>query len=191
MEQAKFTYSPYLHILCKAFEKQIKTIEEQGKKQVEALEVIKSNTQKLTIKDVIPENTLTGEARNELNKIKEIEKMVDRANLVYTKNKHTYSFKNFQTINTICRDIYNRTITLKGTDTDLSDLLIKILNFFKKIKVHNPEKKQEKRDIFKNLYALFDGIKRVLDTFESKTFPIKIKGTGFSDEVLDSSNLKI
>ena len=34
IEQAKFTYSP----LGKAFEKQIKTIEDQGKKQVEALE---------------------------------------------------------------------------------------------------------------------------------------------------------
>ena len=33
IEQAKFTYSP----LGKAFEKQIKTIEEQGKKQVDAI----------------------------------------------------------------------------------------------------------------------------------------------------------
>ena len=33
IEQAKFTYSP----LGKAFEKQIKTIEDQGQKQVEAL----------------------------------------------------------------------------------------------------------------------------------------------------------
>ena len=37
IEQAKFTYSP----LGKAFEKQIKTIEDQGKKQVEALEGLK------------------------------------------------------------------------------------------------------------------------------------------------------
>ena len=34
-EQEKFTYSP----LVKAFEKQVKAIEEQGKKQIEALEV--------------------------------------------------------------------------------------------------------------------------------------------------------
>ena len=49
IEQAKFTYSP----LGKAFEKQIKTIEDQGKKQVDALNTIKSNNQ-LTIEDVIP-----------------------------------------------------------------------------------------------------------------------------------------
>ena len=37
IEQAKFTYSP----LGKSFEKQIKTIEDQGKKQVDALEKLK------------------------------------------------------------------------------------------------------------------------------------------------------
>ena len=42
IQQAKFTYSP----LVKAFEKQIKTIEKQGKKQVETLEILKPNTQK-------------------------------------------------------------------------------------------------------------------------------------------------
>ena len=88
IEQARFTYSP----LGKAFEKQIKTIEEQGKKQVE---VLKSITQKLTIKDAIPENTLNEEAKNELNKIKEIERTVDREKLYYKTIKYTYNFQNF------------------------------------------------------------------------------------------------
>ena len=70
-EQAKFTYSP----LGKAFEKQTKTIEDQEQKQVEALNTLKSNKQ-LTIEDVIPKNTLNNdEAKNELDKIKEIEKI--------------------------------------------------------------------------------------------------------------------
>ena len=43
IEQTKFTYSP----LGKAFDKQIKTIEDQGKKQVDALE-------KLKIKEIKP-----------------------------------------------------------------------------------------------------------------------------------------
>ena len=42
IQQAKFTYSP----LRKAFEKQIKTIEDQGKKQVDAL---KTSYKKITI----------------------------------------------------------------------------------------------------------------------------------------------
>ena len=73
IEQARFTYSP----LGKAFEKQIKTIEDQGKKKVEALNTLnisKSNNQ-LTIEDVIPNDALkNNEAKKELDKIKEIEK---------------------------------------------------------------------------------------------------------------------
>ena len=44
-------------------------MEEQGKKQVAALEILKPNIQKLTVGDVIPENTLTEEVENELSKI--------------------------------------------------------------------------------------------------------------------------
>ena len=47
IEQAKFTYSP----LGKAFEKQIKTIEDQGKKQVKALEDLKPKEQTKPIVD--------------------------------------------------------------------------------------------------------------------------------------------
>ena len=47
IEQAKFTYSP----LGKTFEKQIKTIEDQGKKQVDALENLKPKEQTKPIKD--------------------------------------------------------------------------------------------------------------------------------------------
>ena len=84
----------------KAFEKQIKTIEDQGKKQVEALNTLKSND-KLTIEDVIPKNALNNdEAKKELDKIKEIEKTVGREKLFYKTNKYTYSFKNYQTIKT-------------------------------------------------------------------------------------------
>ena len=49
IEQAKFTYSP----LGKAFEKQIKTIENQGNKQVDALENLKPKEEKKHIGDMI------------------------------------------------------------------------------------------------------------------------------------------
>ena len=58
----------------------------------------------------------------------------------------------------------------------------------KKTRPQYPEKKY----ILKNLlYALFEGRERVLDAFETKIFPIKIEGTGFSDKISDHSNLKI
>ena len=47
IEQTKFTYSP----LGKAFEKQIKTIEDQGEKQIDALKDLKSKEQTKPIED--------------------------------------------------------------------------------------------------------------------------------------------
>ena len=47
IKQAKFTYSP----LGKTFEKQIKTIEDQGKKQVDALENLKLKEETKSIDD--------------------------------------------------------------------------------------------------------------------------------------------
>ena len=91
IEQARFTYSP----LGKAFEKQKKIIEDQGQKQVEALNALKSTNQ-LTIKDVIPKNALNNDkAKKELDKIIEIEKNIDREKLIYETNEYTYSFKYF------------------------------------------------------------------------------------------------
>ena len=70
----------------KVFEKQIKKIEDQGQKQVEPLNTLKSNNQ-LTIEDVILKNVLNNdEAKKELDKIKEIENNVDREEIVYKTN---------------------------------------------------------------------------------------------------------
>ena len=57
---------------------------------------VKVWTQKLTIKDVIPEKALSEEAKNEL---------VNRDNLYYKMNKYTYNFQNFWTKSTFGRDI--------------------------------------------------------------------------------------
>ena len=47
IEQTKFTYSP----LGKAFDKQIKTIDDQGKKQIDALEKLKPKEEITPIED--------------------------------------------------------------------------------------------------------------------------------------------
>ena len=128
---------------------------------------------------MISENTLSEEVKKELNKIKEIEKTVDREKFVYRTNEYTYTFKNFLTIHTFGREIYNGKITLKQADEDQGSLLVEIISFKKKTKPQNSEKKQEKKDILNNLYARFEDRERVLDTFESKIFPSKIESTGF------------
>ena len=47
IQQAKFTYSP----LGKTFEKQIKTIEDQGEKQIDALKDLKDNKKQIHAND--------------------------------------------------------------------------------------------------------------------------------------------
>ena len=96
IKQAKFTYSP----LKKAFEKQIKTIGDQGKKQVDALENLKPKGQK-AIEDNSDEklsmeketyNRLLGERMNE---IQEISKETDLNNLTYYFKTSDISLINF------------------------------------------------------------------------------------------------
>ena len=142
IEQAKFTYSP----LGKAFEKQIKTIEDQEQKQLETFNTLKSNKQ-LTIEDVIPKNALNNdEAKKELDQIKEIEKNIDREKLIYKKSEYTYSFKNVQTIKTFGRDgrdIYEGKIAIEEANEYQKDLLVEIM-VFRKIRNHSVREKKEK-----------------------------------------------
>ena len=67
IKQAKFTYST----LGKALEKQIKTIEDQGTKQIEALKILKPTEHKQKIKsietifqEVLENNEIKSELRN-------------------------------------------------------------------------------------------------------------------------------
>ena len=123
----------------KASEKQAKTIEDQGEKQIKAIQDNNkqlANIQRVTIKNIFPENILNDEAKREIDKISEIEKTVDREKLVYEASEYEYSFekKFFLTIRTSGRDIYNGEITLKEADEDQSNLLNEIKNFSDKTK---------------------------------------------------------
>ena len=155
----------------KAFEKQIKTIEDQGKKQVEALNTLKSNNQ-LTIEDVIPKNALNNEAKKQLDKIKEIEKNVDREKIVYETNEYTYSFKNFQTNfqKTFGRDIYDGKITIEEADEYQKDLLVEIMSFKKHTKPRSLEKKKKKKLFLKTCIVFLRVEKGFLTLLKAKYF---------------------
>ena len=147
IEQAKFTYSS----LGKAFEKQIKTIKDQGQKQVEALNTLKSNNH-LTIEDVTPKKALSNddeakkdEAKKELEKIKEIEKTADREKFTDEANEYTYSFKNFQTMKAFGRDIHEDKITIEEADKYQTNLLVQIMKFTKNTKPRSQEKNEKKK----------------------------------------------
>ena len=115
------------------------------------MNTLKSNNQ-LTIENVIPNDALNNdEAKKELDKIKEIEKNVDREKLIYETSEYTHSFKNFQTIKTFGRDIYGGKITLEKANEYQTDLLAEIINFKKHMKPRSQEKKTRKRNFSSKL----------------------------------------
>ena len=109
IEQAKFTYSP----LGKAFEKQTKTIEDQGKKQVDVLVALKP-------KEIKPRQTKSNEYSdyfvNGLAKTRESYEPVSFYDLTYNfkdSNIPSVSFIKFKGPNNIFKNIHNGSIALK------------------------------------------------------------------------------
>ena len=180
IEQTKFPYSP----LGKALDKQIKTIKEQGEKQVDAIKSYK----KITIDDVIPKSAFSIEkANDEINKIKELEKNVDRENLVYETKTDTYVFRIFRTIRTFGEDIYNGKITLEGANESQANLVEEIEKFNNKTKPKKKENKEKKDIVNKNLYNFYNGREMVPNAFKSKKFLRKSEGSG----ILNSNHSKL
>ena len=120
IDQAKFTYSPS----GKAFEKQIKTIEDQGKKQVDALENLKdTNKQVVNINDDYEDKLLHSKEQEifrkiynkRLDKIEELTKKIDDNNLVFTilSTGETIDFTRKNNPLTLLKKIRNGKITLE------------------------------------------------------------------------------
>ena len=167
IQQAKFTYSP----LGKAFEKQTKTIEDQGKKQVVALETLNVPDKKLTsIKDFIPTENLNPEIINEIKRIEEIEKNVDRNKMVYKGTNKTYDFRNFKTIRAFSNEIRNNVIGLDTANIEQANLLSYIYDFTKKTRPRNPAQIKLKADVTDSITSLVQGREMVLKAFQSGIF---------------------
>ena len=89
IEQTKFTYSP----LGKAFEKQIKAIEDQGQKQIDALEKLKDQNKQLVNDNDDDEDKLLHPKerklfqniyKKRLDKTEELTKKIYGNNLIFT-----------------------------------------------------------------------------------------------------------
>ena len=120
IKQVKFTYSP----LGKAFEKRIKAIEDQGKKQVYALENLKdTNKQVVNINDDYEDKLLHSKEqelyrniyKNRLNEIEELIKKINDNNLIFTvvSTGETIDFTRKNDALTLLKKIRNGKITLE------------------------------------------------------------------------------
>ena len=168
IEQVKFTYSP----LGKALEKQRKTIEDQGEKQVAALESLKDSDKKLTpIKDFMPMENLNPEIINEIKRIEEIEKKVDRNRMVYKGTNKTYDFRNFKTIRAFGNEIRNNVISLDTANIEQANLL-SYISVFMKTKPRDPKKRILRSDVLNSVTGLVKGREMVLTAFKSGIFQV-------------------
>ena len=171
IQQAKFNYSP----LGKALEKQVKTIKDQGERQVVALESLKDSDKKLTpIKDFIPIEDLNTEIINEIKRIEEIEKKIDRNKMVYTGTNKTYDFRNFKTIRAFGNEIRNNVISLDTASIEQANLLSYISDFMK-TKPRDPEKGKLRSDVLNSVTGLLRGREAVLTAFKSGIYQVSKK----------------
>ena len=164
IQQAKFNYSP----LGKALEKQVKTIKDQGEKQVVPL---KDSDKKLpSIKDFVPIENFNPEIIAEIKRIEEIEKNVDRDKMFYKSTNRNYDFRGFKTIRTYGNDIRNNVTSLKAANLEQANLMAYLYDFTKNTKPQNPEQKKLKFGVLNSVGAVAKGREVMLYAFRSGIF---------------------
>ena len=114
---------------------------------------------------------LNPEIINEINKIEEIEKKVDRNKMVYKGTNKTYDFRNFKTIRAFGNEIRNNLISLDTAIMEQANLLSYINNFMK-TKPRDPEKRKLRADVLNSVTGLVNGRKMVLTAFKSGIFQV-------------------
>ena len=116
----------------------------------------------MPIKDFLPMENLNPEIINEIKKIEEIEKQVDRNRMVYKGTNETYDFRNFKTIRAFGNEIRNNVISLDTANMEQANLLTYINDFIRKTKPRNPEKRKLRSDVLDSVSSLVQGREVVL-----------------------------
>ena len=78
-----------------------------------------------------------------LRKLK-IQKKCQKGNMQFLKYKYTYTFKQFEAIRSLAKNIFDGTLTLNNADEDQRNLLIEIVNFKKDGKAKDLNEKNKK-----------------------------------------------
>ena len=107
---------------------------------------------------------LNPEIINEIKRIEEIEKKVDR-------NKMVYKGTN-KTIRTFGNEIRNNFISLDTANIEQTNLLSYIIDFKKKTKPRNPGQKNVRADVLDSVTSLVQGREMVINAFKSGIFQV-------------------
>ena len=179
IEQAKFTYSP----LGKAFEKQIKTIEDQGKKQIDGLSDLKP-------KEIKPRETKPNKYGyyfiDGLAKIRESYKPIDFNDLTYNFKDleiPPVGFIKFKGPLHIFKSIHNGDTPLESVENE-QEKLKEELGYIKQGNLENRSKGQQNTiDNIENLYNSRQEVVKMFNDYarnmSRNNFYSKQEGTGF------------
>ena len=136
---------------------------------------------KLTpIKAFIPIEDLNTEIIDEIKRIEEIEKKIDRNKMVHKGTNKTYDFRNFITKRAFGNEIRNNVISLDTANIEQANLLSYISDFMK-TKPRDPEKRQLRSDVLNSVTGLVQGREAVLTAFKSGIFKVSQEGKGANE----------
>ena len=76
----------------------------------------------LSVKDLISKEMLNREIINELEKIEEEEKKVDRSKIIYKGHNKTYDFRKFKTMCSVCNDIRTNFVNMYTANDEQNHL---------------------------------------------------------------------
>ena len=166
--KTKFTHSP----LSKVFEKQIKTTEDQGIRQVEALKALKPEKNKdiKSIDGLFPKDMRTKEIKNKIDEIRKWEEKIKQKDLRYERKKYIYDFQQYETITSFGDKIYSGKINIDEGEMDQRNLFKNLEEFSEKSRPKTAGGKSNKRNTFESVNALYEGRELILNAFKNGFF---------------------
>ena len=115
---------------------------------------------------------LNPEIINEIKRIEEIEKKVDRNKMFYKGTNKTYDFRNFKTIRAFGNEIRNNVISLDTANMEQANLLSYVYDFMKKTKPRNLAQKKLRAEVVDSVTSFVEGREMVINAFKSGIFQV-------------------
>ena len=95
------------------------------------------------IERIFPEDYESVETKNEVDKIKQYEKKVNKNNMIYYSSKESFDFNAFKVIRSFGENIYSGKIVINKADQEQADLLEYILKFNSKARPKNKNNRKK------------------------------------------------
>ena len=152
-------------------EDQLKAIKDQGKKQLDAIKNI--NTDSKSLKTINFFGKLSPEAKELMNEIREVENDIDPENLVCAKSgKKSFNFNIFRLLFKFAANIYDGKTKLEEAKKD-QHKKFKQLEDLKRFDPNNPDNIREKEQTLINTEKVYNNRNNVNNAFENGVFPFK------------------